>query len=189
MPMENCSSFLKRRELLLKTEMGHMGLTPLEVAVIPRGIKFQVFVKSDEASGYICENFKAPFQLPERGPIGANGLANSRDFLTPVAQFEDETGEFLLGAKYQGDSGSAKSITALSMSSLGMAITHLTNTIYAISIQSTLSVMITWTLPFLPYSLLLLPESEQPIVTLSFSRHVGWWPKIRSDPPGTTAML
>ena len=75
--------------LLLITECGQLEVEPAEVAVVPRGIKFQVRLKGDQARGYVCENFGAHFQLPWRGPIGANGLANNRDFLTPVAWFED----------------------------------------------------------------------------------------------------
>jgi homogentisate 1,2-dioxygenase len=37
----------------------------------------------------VCENYGAAFRLPELGPIGSNGLANPRDFLAPVAAFED----------------------------------------------------------------------------------------------------
>ena len=39
--------------------------------------------------GYLLEVFKGHFELPNLGPIGANGLANPRDFLTPVASFEN----------------------------------------------------------------------------------------------------
>ena len=38
-----------------------------------------------QARGYIAENHGAPLRLPDLGPIGSNGLANPRDFLTPVA--------------------------------------------------------------------------------------------------------
>src|SRR6266542_3188461 len=62
---------------------------PGEIAVLPRGIKFRVELKEAEARGYICENYGAGFRLPDLGPIGANCLANSRDFQTPVAAFED----------------------------------------------------------------------------------------------------
>ena len=58
--------------------------------------------------GYLCENFGLPFQLPDLGPIGANGLANARDFETPVASFVDEAGEFELIARYQGSNWRAK---------------------------------------------------------------------------------
>jgi homogentisate 1,2-dioxygenase len=68
--------------------MGRLTDEPHEIAVIPRGVHFRDEV-AGEAYGYVCENYGDHFQLPYRGPIGANGLANSRDFLTPVAAFED----------------------------------------------------------------------------------------------------
>jgi len=77
-------------ELDIVTEFGCILLIPGEIAVIPRGVIFQVLLHgSDNARGFVCENYGARFSLPERGPIGANGLANSRDFLTPVAAFQD----------------------------------------------------------------------------------------------------
>ncbi|HZF29500.1 MAG TPA: homogentisate 1,2-dioxygenase domain-containing protein, partial [Gammaproteobacteria bacterium] len=42
------------------------------------------------------------FRLPELGPIGTNGLANSRDFLTPVAAYEARDGDFRVVAKFMG---------------------------------------------------------------------------------------
>lgn len=75
------------------TEMGLIDIAPGEIAVIPRGMKFKVLLNGDaEARGYICENYGAKFVCPERGPIGANCLANPRDFLTPVAAFEERDG-------------------------------------------------------------------------------------------------
>jgi len=88
--------------LLLKTEMGHLEIKPGEIAVIPRGICFQVHVVAQTARGYICENYGLPLQLPDLGPIGANGLANPRDFLTPVATYEDKQGDFELVTKFDG---------------------------------------------------------------------------------------
>ena len=75
--------------LTLRTELGVLDVKPTEIAVIPRGIKFSVGLPDGPSRGYVCENFGAPFQLPDLGPIGANGLANPRDFLTPVAAYED----------------------------------------------------------------------------------------------------
>ena len=95
-------------ELLLHTEMGRLELSPLHIGVIPRGVKFRVELKSAKARGYICENFGSPFQLPELGVIGANGLANPRDFEFPVAHFEDKEGDFELLARYQGSLWRAK---------------------------------------------------------------------------------
>ena len=75
--------------LLLRTELGALHVTPGEFAVIPRGMRFEVELPDDSARGYVCENYGALFTLPERGPIGANGLANERDFLVPAASFEE----------------------------------------------------------------------------------------------------
>jgi homogentisate 1,2-dioxygenase len=89
-------------ELLLRTEAGILELKPGEIAVIPRGMKFRVELKASEARGYVCENFGAFLRPPDLGPIGANGLASSRHFLTPVAAFEEREGDFELIAKYLG---------------------------------------------------------------------------------------
>jgi homogentisate 1,2-dioxygenase len=70
------------------TELGRMTLAPGWVGLVPRGIRFRVEVDG-EARGYVAENHGTPFRLPDLGPIGSNGLANPRDFETPVAWFED----------------------------------------------------------------------------------------------------
>ncbi|MEP6678354.1 MAG: homogentisate 1,2-dioxygenase [Betaproteobacteria bacterium] len=88
--------------LTLATELGVLGAAPGEVVVIPRGLRFRVDVAGAGARGYVCENHGANFRLPELGPIGANGLANARDFLAPVAAFEDAEGAFELVAKFDG---------------------------------------------------------------------------------------
>ena len=78
-------------ELELFTETGRLALAPGEICVIPRGMKFRVELPGGSAArGYVCENYGAQFRLPELGPIGSNGLANARDFLAPVAAFEDK---------------------------------------------------------------------------------------------------
>ena len=51
--------------------------------MIPRGVRFRVELPDGAARGYVCENYGALFRLPDLGPIGSNGLANPRDFLTP----------------------------------------------------------------------------------------------------------
>lgn len=94
--------------LLLKTELGHLKVSPEEIAVIPRGIKFQVELIDKEVRGYICENHGEPFQLPALGPIGANGLANPRDFRVPIAHFEEMEGTFELLCKLNHKLFSAK---------------------------------------------------------------------------------
>jgi len=89
--------------LRLATELGLIDLAPLEIAVIPRGLRFRVELLERAARGYVCENFGAPFRLPDLGPIGSNGLANPRDFQTPVAWYEDREGKFELLAKFGGN--------------------------------------------------------------------------------------
>ncbi|MES2072288.1 MAG: homogentisate 1,2-dioxygenase [Pseudomonadota bacterium] len=93
--------------LQLRTELGLIELEPQEIAVIPRGIRFQVSLPDGEASGYICENYGALLRLPDLGVIGSNGLANPRDFQTPHAWYEEREGEFALIAKFGGNLWSA----------------------------------------------------------------------------------
>ena len=75
--------------LRFRTELGVIEIEPEEICVIPRGVTFKVELIDGPARAYVCENYGRAFALPELGPIGANGLANPRDFLTPVAAFED----------------------------------------------------------------------------------------------------
>jgi homogentisate 1,2-dioxygenase len=88
--------------LHIETELGVLDIEPQEIAVIPRGVRFRVALPDGAARGYVCENFGALLRLPDLGPIGSNGLANPRDFLTPNAAFEDREGAFELVAKFQG---------------------------------------------------------------------------------------
>jgi homogentisate 1,2-dioxygenase len=74
--------------LSIFTELGKVEVKPGEIAVIPRGIKFQVAVDGP-VRGYLCENYGAAFRLPELGPIGSQGLAQPRDFQAPAAAYED----------------------------------------------------------------------------------------------------
>ena len=90
------------------TELGVIEAEPQEIVVIPRGIRFRVELIDETARGYICENFVAPFRLPDRGPIGSNGLANQRDFLTPVAAYEDKDEPTELVTKFGGNLWSAQ---------------------------------------------------------------------------------
>jgi len=88
--------------LRIATELGVLDIEPQEIALIPRGLRFSVDLPDGEARGYVAENFGSGLRLPDLGPIGSNGLANPRDFLTPVAAFEDLDGDFQLLAKFQG---------------------------------------------------------------------------------------
>ena len=94
--------------LRVATEFGVLEIEPQEVVVIPRGVRFRVDLPDGEARGYVAENFGAMLRLPDLGPIGSNGLANARDFLTPVAAYEDVDGDFELLTKFQGHLWSAK---------------------------------------------------------------------------------
>ena len=85
------------------TELGVIEAEPQEIVVIPRGIRFRLELPEGEVRGYVCENYGAIFRLPDLGPIGSNGLANARDFLTPVAAYEDLDGPHELVAKFMGN--------------------------------------------------------------------------------------
>ena len=89
--------------LRLVTEMGVVDAAPNEIIVVPRGVKFRADLPDGPSRGYVCENFGAALRLPDLGPIGSNGLANARDFLSPTASFEDQKGDFELVAKFGGN--------------------------------------------------------------------------------------
>src|SRR5688500_18581846 len=103
--------------LVIYTELGVIEVNPGEVCCLPRGLKFRVTIGSGAPAaeggsptgregvasrGYICENYGAQFRLPDLGPIGANGLANPRDFETPVAWYEDKDETVEIVAKFGG---------------------------------------------------------------------------------------
>lgn len=102
----NCDGELlivpQQGDLRIRTEFGVIDIEPGEIALIPRGVKICVELPNGAARGYICENYGGAFTLPERGPIGANCMANPRDFLTPVAAFEDKEVPSKLFVKFQG---------------------------------------------------------------------------------------
>lgn len=87
--------------LYLVTELGRLDVPPGHITLIPRGLRFAVGVDGP-SRGYVCENFGAPFQLPDLGPIGSNGLANPRDFESPVAWYEDVEADHEFIQKFQG---------------------------------------------------------------------------------------
>jgi homogentisate 1,2-dioxygenase len=76
--------------LTVLTELGPLEVTPGQIAVLPRGIVFSVLLAGPAARGYVGEVFGRHFQLPERGPVGANGLADARHFRAPAAFYEDK---------------------------------------------------------------------------------------------------
>ena len=88
--------------LVLHTELGRLRVSPGEIAAVPRGMKFKVELPDRAARGYLCENYGPAFRLPELGPIGSQGLAQQRDFMSPVAAFEDGGGACEVVAKFMG---------------------------------------------------------------------------------------
>ena len=89
-------------ELRFCTELGVIDLHPQEIAIIPRGLVYRVEVLAGPCRGFVCENYGQKFALPGRGPIGANCLANRRDFKTPVAAFEDKETPSTVTVKWAG---------------------------------------------------------------------------------------
>ena len=88
--------------LRFATEFGVLEVGPGEICVIPRGVKFRAAPLDGPCRGYVCENYGAPLTLPNLGPIGANGLANPRDFRAPVAAYEDREESSHLTVKWCG---------------------------------------------------------------------------------------
>ena len=89
--------------LALLTELGRLDVAPGEIAVIPRGVRFRAELSDGVARGYVCENHGSLFRLPDLGALGANGLANARDFLTPAAWFEEVERPVEVVQKFQGN--------------------------------------------------------------------------------------
>jgi homogentisate 1,2-dioxygenase len=106
--------------LRFRTEFGVIDAAPGEIVVIPRGVKFSAELLGQSARGYVCENYGGVFTLPERGPIGANCLANPRDFKTPVAAYEDREAACTLTVKW----GGALYVTELAHSPLDVVAWH-----------------------------------------------------------------
>ncbi|MGH6788178.1 MAG: homogentisate 1,2-dioxygenase [Pseudolabrys sp.] len=90
-------------KLRFRTEFGVIDIDPGEVCVIPRGVTFRVELPGGPARAYVCENYGGGFTLPDRGPIGANCLANPRDFHAPVAAYEDVEAPCTLFVKWGGE--------------------------------------------------------------------------------------
>jgi homogentisate 1,2-dioxygenase len=92
----------QRGRLLICAEHGRLLVSPGEMALVPRGVKFRVELPDGSARGYVCENYGALFRLPERGPVGSDGYANDRDFLAPSAWYEDRDDACELVVKFGG---------------------------------------------------------------------------------------
>ena len=92
----------ERGRLRVRTELGLLDVAPGQIFVLPRGLRASFGLPDGEARGYVLESFGGPFDLPERGPVGANGYADARHFEHPVAAFEDRQAPFELVAKLGG---------------------------------------------------------------------------------------
>ena len=161
---------------------------PLEIAVLPRGMRFRVELPDGAARGYVCENFGAPLRLPELGPIGSNGLANPRDFLTPAAAYEDRDGEFELVAKFGGGLWSAP----LDHSPLDVVAWHGNHAPYKYDLRCFNTIgTVSFDHPDPSIFLVLQsPSATRPAWTTSTSsssRRAGWRWRTRSARPGSTA--
>jgi homogentisate 1,2-dioxygenase len=88
-------------DLAIVTELGRIHVAPLQIALIPRGLRFRIELQGP-SRGYVCENYGQPFRLPELGPIGSNGLANPRGFEAPLAWYEDRDEPCEVVQKFQG---------------------------------------------------------------------------------------
>ncbi|KAK7898028.1 hypothetical protein LTR67_004660 [Exophiala xenobiotica] len=87
----------------IKTELGRMLVRPLEICVIPRGIKYHVSLPEGPVRGYALELHQGVFTLPNLGPLGSFGCANARDFQIPVAAYEDDVEtEYRIMTKFNG---------------------------------------------------------------------------------------
>ncbi|XP_043689816.1 homogentisate 1,2-dioxygenase [Telopea speciosissima] len=116
--MENCAfcnadgDFLivpQEGRLWIKTECGRLQVSPGEIVVLPQGFRFSVDLLDGPSRGYVAEVFGTHFQIPDLGPIGANGLAASRDFLAPTAWFEDKICPgYIVVQKFGGELFTAK---------------------------------------------------------------------------------
>ncbi|XP_078429106.1 homogentisate 1,2-dioxygenase [Wolffia australiana] len=80
----------QKGRLWITTECGRIKVSPGEIVVLPQGFRFSVQLPDGPSRGYVSEVFGSHFQLPDLGPIGANGLASERDFMVPVAWFESK---------------------------------------------------------------------------------------------------
>ncbi|ONK15401.1 homogentisate 1,2-dioxygenase [Streptomyces sp. MP131-18] len=98
----------ERGTLLVRTEFGPLRAGPGHMVLIPRGVRFRVELPDGAARGYVCENYGEPFELPELGPIGANGLAAARDFLVPAAAYEEAAGPVEVINKFGGSLWAAR---------------------------------------------------------------------------------
>ena len=173
--------------LRIATELGELEVAPLEIAVLPRGLKFRVELLDPQARGYVAENHGAPLRLPDLGPIGSNGLANPRDFLAPVAAYENLQQPTTLVQKFLGQLWG----TQLDHSPLNVVAWHGNNVPYKYDLRRFNTIgTVSFEHPDPPiFPVLPAPTSVHGMATPAFvfSRHAGWWPRTPSVHRGSTA--
>ena len=173
--------------LAIFTELGKLEVAPGEICVVPRGMRYRVELPDGQARGYACENYGAAFRLPELGPIGAQGLAQTRDFLAPAAAFEDEGGKHQVVSKYLGGLLAME----LSHSPLDVVAWHGDYVPYKYDLAR---FMVINTVSFdhpdpSIFTVLTCPRARRArrTATSSSSRRAGWWPSTPSARRGSTA--
>lgn len=99
----------QKGRLWITTEFGKLQVSPGEIVVLMQGLRFAVDLPDGPSRGYVAEIFGTHFQLPDLGPIGANGLASARDFLVPTASFnQDPHPGYIIVQKFGGELFTAK---------------------------------------------------------------------------------
>ena len=171
----------------LLTELGIIEATNGEIAVIPRGLRFRVELPDGPSRGYICENYGQMLRLPELGPLGANGLANPRDFQAPVAAYEAKETPCVMVAKFQGNLWAAE----MTHSPLSVVAWHGNFVPYKYDLAR---FMVIGTVSFdhpdpSIFSVLTSPSDSRapPTSISSSSRRDGLWARTPSVRPGSTA--
>ena len=170
------------------TELGIITLEPQEIAIIPRGLVYRVEVINGPARGFVCENYGRKFNLPDRGPIGANCLANPRDFKTPVAAFEDREVASTVTIKWCGQFHQS----GIDHSPLDVVAWHgnYAPVKYDLRTFSPVGAILFDHPDPSIFTVLTAPSPvEGPTLTLYCSETGGWWLKILSGHPGTIKIL
>ena len=173
--------------LRLVTELGILEIAPGEIAVVPRGVKFRVELLNGTARGYLAENYGALLRLPELGPIGSNGLAHARDFLTPVAAFEEREGAVEVVQKFAGHLWT----TELDHSAFDVVAWHgnYAPAKYDLARFNTINTVSFDHIDPSIFTVLTSPSEipARPISISSSFRRAGWWPSTASARPGSIA--
>lgn len=171
------------------TELGRMDVEPSEICLIPRGMMFKVTRLGEEKvwRGYICENYGAKFTLPDRGPIGANCLANPRDFKTPVAAYEDKETPCRVQVKWCG----SFHMVEIGHSPLDVVAWHGNYAPYKYDLKTFSpvgAILFDHPDPSI-FTVLTAPSGEEGTANVDFVIFppAGWSPNIRSALPGITA--